>query len=87
MSVVIKPDRLRYELTVRGLTGMDLARASGLSAATISAALAGRGVSMQTLRLIARTLTTLPKVAILDSLVFGFNVASSSIEVNTHDIG
>jgi transcriptional regulator with XRE-family HTH domain len=41
-GVVVRGDVLRRHMRLRGLTGSDLARMSGLSDATISHALAGR---------------------------------------------
>jgi hypothetical protein len=41
-GVAVKGDVLRRQMWLRGLTGTDLARLSGLSDATISHALAGR---------------------------------------------
>jgi hypothetical protein len=48
---------------------MDLARTSGLSAATISTAMAGRAISARSLQLIAVALTRLPIIEVIDSLL------------------
>jgi hypothetical protein len=42
MGVMIRPPRLRLELARRGWANVDLARAAGISAPTVSAAMAGR---------------------------------------------
>ena len=45
MSICIDPERLRYELWIRGLSAHILARRTGLSDATVSAVLAGRPIA------------------------------------------
>lgn len=69
MSVVVRSDVLRYELARRGLAAMDLARASGLSAATISSALAGHPISVKSLQLMAAVLMRVPVIEVIDGLV------------------
>lgn len=60
MSVPVDPVRLRYEMAIRGLSASDLAREARVSAATISAALAGRSIAETSLRLIAGVLLAVP---------------------------
>jgi transcriptional regulator with XRE-family HTH domain len=60
MGVRLNPRRLRRELAIRGLQSADLALLSGLSAATISAAMQGRSVSARILRRIALALSEVP---------------------------
>jgi transcriptional regulator with XRE-family HTH domain len=69
MSVILQSDRLRLEMMRRGLSATDLAHASGLSAPTVSAALAGRAISTRSLQRIAAALTSLPIIAVIDSLL------------------
>ncbi len=69
MSVQIQPARLRFEMTRRGLSVTDLARAAKISHPTVSAALAGRAISSQSLQLIAAALTRLPTIEVIDSLL------------------
>jgi hypothetical protein len=44
MSVILDAARLAYEMGIRGLSAIDLARKTHLSPATVSAALAGRPI-------------------------------------------
>jgi transcriptional regulator with XRE-family HTH domain len=60
---------MRNELARRGWSAADLARAARVSAPTISAALAGRPISAQSLRLIAAALTKAPVIDVIDSLI------------------
>jgi transcriptional regulator with XRE-family HTH domain len=71
MSVRIYPGRLRLEMARRGLSVTELARASDLSAPTVSTALAGRAISVRSLQLIAAALTRLPTIEVIDSLLIG----------------
>jgi transcriptional regulator with XRE-family HTH domain len=69
VSVQIQPARLRFEMARRGLSVTDLACAAKISHPTVSAALAGRAISSQSLQLIAVALTRLPVIEIIDSLL------------------
>jgi transcriptional regulator with XRE-family HTH domain len=69
MSVSVDTIRLRLEMTRRGWAATDLARASRLSHATISTALAGRPVAERSLALIAKALSQTPAIDIVDSLI------------------
>ena len=71
MSVIVHPGRLRYEMARRGWSAAQLARESGLSGATITAALAGRPIAAQSLILIGRALGRVPPVEAIDSLILG----------------
>ena len=71
VSVVVHAGRLRFEMVRRGWSASDLARESRLSAATISAALAGRPIAAKSLDLIADTFTRVPARQAIDSLLFG----------------
>jgi hypothetical protein len=57
------------EMTRRGLEAADLARLSGLSAPTISAALAGRAVAARSLARLVRALMTAPVLDGIDELL------------------
>lgn len=63
------PVRLDRELARRGWNATDLAKASGISGGTISAARRGRPVSNATLCKIADALRTAPIVQGVDSLL------------------
>jgi transcriptional regulator with XRE-family HTH domain len=69
MSIVVHPGRLRHEMVRRGWAATDLAREARLSNATVSAALAGRAVSEQSLALIAKALSRAAVVEIIDVLL------------------
>ena len=69
MGVTIDAQRLRRELARRGLTSVELAAMSHVSAATLSHALSGRAVSPRTLRAIASALQQVPVCA--DELLGG----------------
>lgn len=69
MSVFVHPTRLRQEMARRGWEGVDLAREARLSAATVSAALAGRPIAARSLSLIAAALSRAPVVAEIDALL------------------
>jgi transcriptional regulator with XRE-family HTH domain len=63
------PNRLDRELARRGWNATDLAKASGISVGTISAARRGRPVSNATLGKIAETLHAAPIVDGIDVLL------------------
>lgn len=69
MTVVVDPQRLREALALRGWSGNDLARVSGLSAPTVSAALAGRPITAHSLRCMAVALEREPAVGLISSLI------------------
>jgi transcriptional regulator with XRE-family HTH domain len=69
VSTRIDPTRLDRELARRGWNATDLARASGVSVGTISAARRGRLVSNGTLCKIANALRDAPIVPGVDSLL------------------
>lgn len=69
MSVVLAADRLRLEIARRGWGNADLARAARVSAPTITAALAGRPITPNSLRKIALALSTSPPVAGVDEIL------------------
>ena len=69
MSVVIRPARLRQEMTRRGWDPIQLAREARLSPATVSAALAGRPIAARSLSLIADALLRTPVIDVIDSLI------------------
>ena len=60
---------LLTELAKRGWTASDLARAAGVSAATVSAAVRGRRISARTLRRFAEALHRQPEVPGAEALV------------------
>jgi len=67
VSVVVHAGRLRFEMVRRGWSVSDLARESRLSAATISAALAGRPMA-------AKSLIGRRTDGFVDALIFGAQV-------------
>jgi transcriptional regulator with XRE-family HTH domain len=69
MIVTLDPERLRYEMAIRNLDGVSLARAAGVSENTISHALQGNGVRKGTLRQIAAGLLTFPPLRMVEDLV------------------
>lgn len=69
MTSRIHPPRLDRELARRGWNATDLAKASGISVATISAARQGRAVSNSTLCKIAQALQQAPVVPGVDDLL------------------
>lgn len=69
MGVRINPARLDRELSRRGWSATDLARASGCSPSTVSGARRGRKVTNETLSKIANALLNAPVVPGVDSLL------------------
>jgi transcriptional regulator with XRE-family HTH domain len=69
MSMALRPERLRLEMMRRGLAATDLARESHISQATVSAALAGKPLATKSAVLIARALSRIPVVDLIDSLL------------------
>lgn len=69
VSVIVHPGRLRQEMTRRGWAASDLARESRLSQATISAALGGKPVAAKSLALIAKALSRVPVLDVVDALI------------------
>ncbi len=61
--------RLDHELACRGWTATDLAAASGISTATISAARRGRPLNHKTLQRIAYALLKAPTVSGVEALL------------------
>jgi lambda repressor-like predicted transcriptional regulator len=69
MNAPINAAQLRYELDVRGVSPLDLARKAGLSPATLSNALADRPISADSKSRIAKALLAIPENEILKRLV------------------
>lgn len=69
MIVTLDPERLRYEMAIRNLDGVSLARAAGVSENTISHALQGHHVRRSTVRQIASGLLTFPSLRMVEDLV------------------
>lgn len=69
MTVVVDAQRLREALALRGWSGNDLARVSGLSAPTVSAALAGRPITAHSLKCMAMALDREPVVGVIAALI------------------
>ena len=69
MSIRVDVGQLRRQMALRGWDAVDLARESRLSAATISAALAGRPIAAKSLSLMAEALVRVPAVELLDRLI------------------
>lgn len=70
MGIPLRTDALIRELARRGWTCADLARAAGLSDATVVAARAGKPVSSHSLRQIAKALAAAPPIDGIDGLLF-----------------
>jgi transcriptional regulator with XRE-family HTH domain len=70
-GVAVKGEVLRQQMRLRGLTGTALARATGLSDATISNALAGRRLHPATFRKIAAHLAKVDPIPGAESLAAG----------------
>ena len=71
MSVLIDVERLRRELSRRGWGQCDLARAAGISAPTVTAAVSGKAIAPRTLRLIAIALSSKDPIPGVDELLPG----------------
>lgn len=69
MGVALRPEVLAREVARRGWCLADLAKATGLSGPTITAARAGRPISPVSLRLIVRALLAAPVLAGVDELL------------------
>jgi transcriptional regulator with XRE-family HTH domain len=69
MSALVVPGRLRFEMARRGLNQSLLAGLSGLTPATICAALAGRPVAESTIARIARSLCNVAPIPGIDDLL------------------
>lgn len=69
MSVLVDSERLHREITRRGWSPVDLARAARLSPATVSAALNGRPIAAASLALMAKALSAAPPEAIIERLL------------------
>jgi DNA-binding Xre family transcriptional regulator len=69
MTSRMHPARLDRELALRGWNATDLAKATGISAATISAARHGRPVANSTLCKIADALRIAPVIPGVDDLL------------------
>lgn len=71
MGVILRTDTLLREVAIRGWNLGDLARAAGISGATVTAARSGRPVSPESVRRIANALNATPPVAGVDRLLLG----------------
>lgn len=69
VSVTVHPGRLRRELARRALSASELARLSGLSPPTITAALAGHPIAAKSLQRIASALGRVPTIDVIDALL------------------
>lgn len=69
MGVILRSDALLREVARRGWNLGDLARETGLSGATITAARAGRPISPASVRRIADALHSAPPIDGLDALL------------------
>jgi transcriptional regulator with XRE-family HTH domain len=71
MGVVLHPGRLKLEMARRAWSATDLARESGISRPTISAALAGKAIAAKSVGLVARAFARVPAEPAIDALIFG----------------
>lgn len=69
MSALVVTGRLRFEMARRGLNQSLLAELSGLTPATICAALAGRPIAESTIARIARSLCKVEPIPGIDELL------------------
>ena len=69
MAVSIDADALRRELARRGISQAELAGRAGVSAATLSHLCTGRRASLRVVRLLAKTLDTIPVLPGVDAIV------------------
>jgi transcriptional regulator with XRE-family HTH domain len=69
MNAPINAAQLQYELDIRGMSQLDLARETGLSNATVSNALAEKPISADSKSRIAKALAAMPVDEILARLV------------------
>lgn len=76
MSESIDPAQLKYELAIRGMNLLDLAKRAGLSPATTSAAGAGRRISAYSIGRIADVFVNTPVNEVIKRLL-GKNVPAS----------
>jgi transcriptional regulator with XRE-family HTH domain len=77
-SVRVNGVHLRREMARRGWRAIDLARAAGVSAGTMTAVMKGTYVSPRTLQKIAAALTKAPVVPGLDDLLEASSRADAS---------
>jgi DNA-binding Xre family transcriptional regulator len=68
-TVAVKAVQLRHQMHVRGMTGAELARRAGISAATVSHALNGRRIHPKKLMAMVMALLRVEPVPGLDALV------------------
>ncbi len=69
MRVHVRPERLKFELACRGLDQRQFAELAGISPASISRMLGGRGVNPMTLKKLVGTLARIPALLGTESLV------------------
>jgi transcriptional regulator with XRE-family HTH domain len=69
VSAPLIPEVLRYELAIRAMSALDLARKAGLSPATVSSALAGKPISEDSLGRIAAALKATPVDEVIKRLL------------------
>lgn len=69
MGVMVSRRQLEREMALRGWSAVDLARAAGVSGATITAARGGKRLAPKTVRLLARALASAPPVDGIDRLL------------------
>ena len=60
MSFAVDPERLAFQMAIRGLSASDLARKARLSPATMSAACAGKRLRVDSWREVSRALKATP---------------------------
>jgi len=69
MGIVLRTDTLMHEVARRGWNLAALARAAGISNATVTAARSGRPVSPESVRRIADALNAAPPIVGVDALL------------------
>ena len=69
MNTAVDAAALRRELARRGLSAADIAHRAGISAPTLSRALAGKPIANRSLAALARAVADVPLIAGLDDLL------------------
>jgi len=84
MRVLIDGAALRRELARRGWCQRDLAARAGLSCPTVSAAIAGRAVNPQTLKLIANAIVLAEPIDGIDALLVHASHTGAALREEHH---
>jgi transcriptional regulator with XRE-family HTH domain len=69
MGAIVHAGRLRFEMLRRGWSAADLAKQSGVSQATVSAALNGKAIAARSVAMLASALARTPARDMIDVLI------------------